>query len=54
MAEPRYFTCVCGVIVISNEELDAIGLCFECAALEPDAGCDCPECEAARERLYAA
>lgn len=45
-------TCVCGVVVSSREELDVLGLCFDCSALEPGQACDCPECEAARERLY--
>jgi hypothetical protein len=45
-------TCVCGVVVSSREELDAFGLCFDCSALEPGQACDCPECEAARERVY--
>jgi hypothetical protein len=45
-------TCVCGVVVSSAGELDAFGLCIECAAREPGQACDCPECEAARERLY--
>ena len=53
MAE-ELISCVCGVVVLSTGELDAIGLCFDCAALEPGQGCDCPECEAARERLFVA
>ena len=45
-------TCVCGVVVSSREELDLAGLCFGCSASEPGQACDCPECEAARERLF--
>jgi hypothetical protein len=47
-------TCVCGVVVTSREELDAFGLCFDCSAREPGQACDCPECEAARERVHVA
>jgi hypothetical protein len=52
MAGTDTYVCVCGVVVGSAEELDAAGLCCDCAALEPDNGCDCPECREARERIY--
>jgi hypothetical protein len=52
MAGTETFTCICGVVVASADELDAFGLCFDCAALEPGQACDCPECTEARERLY--
>jgi hypothetical protein len=54
MAGTELFTCGCGVVVLSTEELDLIGLCFDCAATLPDQACDCPECVAARERLLVA
>jgi hypothetical protein len=54
MADTGLITCACGVILLSTEELAEYAICFDCAAVEPGQGCDCPECLEARELLFAA
>jgi hypothetical protein len=54
VTETDLIVCACGALLIVGDEHAELALCFDCAAVEPGQACDCADCVAARELLFAA